>query len=49
MDAPALSSLHRVPLVQIDRTIANPLRPLLSAWLHADEITDTDDQQWRLR
>lgn len=38
-----------VPLAQIDRAIAEPLRPLLAAWLHGDEITDTDDQQWRLR
>ncbi|EWM19659.1 hypothetical protein [Kutzneria sp. 744] len=38
-----------VPLAQIDRAIAEPLRPLLAAWLHGEDITDTDDQQWRLR
>ncbi|MEU7480498.1 hypothetical protein AB0A63_31285 [Lentzea sp. NPDC042327] len=37
-----------VPLAQIDRAIAEPLRPLLAAWLYDDEITDTDDQQRRL-
>ncbi|WNV83111.1 hypothetical protein [Umezawaea sp. Da 62-37] len=38
-----------VPLAQIDRAIAEPLRPLLAAWLHGEQITDSDDQQWRLR
>lgn len=38
-----------VPLAQIDRAIAEPLRPLLAAWLYGDEITDTDDQQRHLR
>lgn len=38
-----------VPLAQLDRAIAERLRPHLAAWLHGDEITDTDDQQWRLR
>ncbi|QFZ20537.1 hypothetical protein [Saccharothrix syringae] len=38
-----------VPLAQIDRAIAEPLRPLLATWLYGDEITATVDAQWRLR
>ncbi|MFI6031574.1 hypothetical protein [Amycolatopsis magusensis] len=38
-----------VPLAQIDRAIAEPLRPLLATWLYSDEITDTEDRQYRLR
>jgi hypothetical protein len=38
-----------VPLAQIDRAIAEPLRPLLAAWLYSDDMTEDDDQEWRLR
>jgi hypothetical protein len=49
LGAPQSQCHSGVPLAQIDRAIAEPLRPLLAAWLYEDEITESDDRQWRLR